>query len=298
MLTVKRQLIMKLSAKIKIILSVIIIILSVKGHSQSQSGYAPVNGLKMYHEVHGQGKPIVLLHGSYMNISLNWGELIPQLSKTRKVIAVEMQGHGRTADINRPFSYEAMADDVAKLLKYLKINKADVLGYSFGGTVAFEFAIKNPGLVDNLVIISSVYKYDGWLPEVHEALASLKPEFLDATPLKTEYDKIAPDPKHWHEFVKKLSDFDAINFNLGEANVKAIKSPVLFIMGDNDGVDLNHIAEMYRLSGGGVFADMTGLPKSQLTILPAQTHVTLMMQTEKIASLVNSFLNGLEENKK
>lgn len=267
-------------------------------YSQTEKSYASINGLKMYYEVHGQGKPIVLLHGAYMTIGLNWSELIPELSKTRKVIAIEMQGHGRTNDIDRPFSYEAMADDVVKLLKHLKIKKTDVLGYSLGGTVALQLAIQNPEIIDNLIIISSVYKHDGWIPEAREAFASFQPEFLDATPLKTEYDKIAPDPKHWHAFVKKLTAFDTKNFNLGEANVKAMKAPVLFIMGDNDGVDLNHTAEMYRLTGGGVFADMTGLPKSQLAILPGQTHVTLMMQTQKIATLVNSFLSGLEENKK
>lgn len=267
-------------------------------YSQTEKSYASVNGLKMYYEVHGQGNPIVLLHGSYMTIGLNWSELIPELSKTRKVIAIEMQGHGRTADIDRPFSYEAMADDVVKLLKHLKIKKADVMGYSFGGTVALQLGIKNPELITNLIIVSSVYKSEGWLPQVHEAFASFQPEFLDATPLKTEYDKIAPDPKHWHTFVKKLTAFDTKNFDLGETKIKGIKSPVLFIMGDNDGVDLNHTAEMYRLTGGGVFADMTGLPKSQLAILPGQTHVTLMMQSQKIAALVNSFLSRLEENKK
>lgn len=267
-------------------------------YSQTEKSYASINGLKMYYEIHGQGKPIVLLHGAYMTIGLNWSELIPELSKTRKVIAIEMQGHGRTNDTDRPFSYEAMADDVAKLLKYLKIRKADIMGYSFGGTVALQLGIQNPEIVDNLIIISSVYKHAGWIPEARETFASFQPEFLDATPLKTEYDKIAPDPKHWHTFVKKLTAFDTKNFDLGEAKIKGIKSPVLFIMGDNDGVDLNHTAEMYRLTGGGVFADMTGLPKSQLAILPGQTHVTLMMQTQKITTLVNSFLSGLEENKK
>lgn len=289
---------MKLFINTKTALLLITLINFAGVYSQTEKSYASINGLKMYYEVHGQGKPIVLLHGAYMTIGLNWSELIPELSKTRKVIAIEMQGHGRTNDIDRPFSYEAMADDVAKLLKHLKINKVDVMGYSLGGTVAFQLTIKNPEMVNNLIIISSVFKYDGWIPQMHEVLASLQPEFLDATPLKAEYDKIAPDPKHWHTFVKKLTDFDTKKFNLGEANVKAMKAPVLFIMGDNDGVDLNHTAEMYRLTGGGVFADMTGLPKSQLAILPGQTHVTLIMQTQKIATLVNSFLSGLEENKK
>ncbi|RYD87800.1 MAG: alpha/beta hydrolase, partial [Sphingobacteriales bacterium] len=242
---------------------------------QQATGYAPVNGLNLYYEIHGEGTPLVLVHGSYMTVA-GWEELLPELAKKHKVIAFEMQGHGHTADIDRPFSYTAMADDIAKALKYLNIEKADVLGYSFGGTIAFELAITHPELVNRLVIVSSVYKYEGWLPQVRNALKGFKEDFFDNTPMKTAYDKVAPDKAHWHAFVKKMMQFDTQTFDLGAANIKNIKAPVLLLMGDNDGVDLNHTVEMYRLLGGGIFADMHGLPKSQLAIMPGKGHVALV----------------------
>ena len=130
----------------------------------ADSGYADVNGLHMYYEVYGTGKPIVLLHGSYMNIALNWSRIIPLLAKDRKVIAAEMQGHGRTRDIPREFSYEGMADDVSGLLEHLKIESADILGYSMGGGVAFQVAVRHPEKVRRLVVLSGVYAHDGWWP--------------------------------------------------------------------------------------------------------------------------------------
>jgi pimeloyl-ACP methyl ester carboxylesterase len=215
------------------------------------SGYAPVNGLKLYYEIHGEGKPLVLLHGSYMTIDLNWSQLIPELAKSHKVIALEMQGHGHTADIDRPLSYKALADDIAGLLQYLKVDSADVMGYSLGGTVAYAFAIGHPAMVKKLTLISTVYKYNGWQPEVLDVFRTFKPEFLDQTPLKPAYEKVAPDPGHWTAFVSKYVKFDGQDFDLGADNIKAIKSPVLLIMGDNDGVDLQHKADMYKLAGGG-----------------------------------------------
>jgi len=254
------------------------------------SGYAPVNGLKIYYEVHGEGKPLVLLHGSYMSIDLNYGQLIPILAKSYKVIAFEMQGHGRTADIDRPFSFDALADDVNGLLKYLHVDSAIVLGYSLGATVALNAAIKYPSMVTRLIFISSAYKSEGWIQAARDLFPSIKPEFFEHTPLKTEYDRLAPDKSHWNAFVTKLVKFDAAPFDLGADKVKTVKCPVLMVYGDNDGVDLKHVAELYGFFGGGVLGDMTGLPKSQLAIVPASTHVTLMMQTDKIAALVNGFL--------
>lgn len=264
-----------------------------KAKTLKSSGLAPVNGLKLYYEVHGEGKPIVLLHGSYMTIDLNFSELIPELAKTRKVIVLEMQGHGRTADINRPISYKALADDVAALLKYLKVDSADVLGYSLGGTVAFDLAINHPEMVTKLIAVSTVHKYTGWSQAVRDVLKTIKPEFLDSTPLKTEYDRVAPDPKQWHAFLDKYMKFDQQDFDLGADNIKKIKAPVLLIMGDNDGVDMSYKAELYKLCGGDVFADMQGLPQSQLAIIPGSTHVTLMMQTDKLVPVIMPFLNGV-----
>ena len=257
---------------------------------QKITGYAPVNGLKIYYEIHGAGKPLLLLHGAYMNIDMNWGQLLPELSKTRKVIAVEMQGHGRTADNERSFSFDSLASDISGLMMFLKIDSADVIGYSLGGTVALDLAIQNPGVINKMVIISSAYKYAGWLPAIRNLFQTFKPEFFDATPLKAAYESIAPDPKHWHTFVAKMIEFDKKEYNLGEEKIKAIRSPVLLIMGDNDGVEMEHKASFYKLLGGDVSGDMAGLPKSQLAIVPGSTHVSLMMKTNEILSLLKPFL--------
>jgi pimeloyl-ACP methyl ester carboxylesterase len=190
-----------------------------------KTGYAPVNGLKMYYEVYGSGKPLVLIHGAFNTINMAFGMLIPELSKNRQVIAVELQGHGHTADIERPFSFQSMADDVAALLKYVKTDSADIFGYSIGGGVALQLAIRHPQLVRKLVIASAVYKYDGWTPETRAILPILTPEMFEGTPIKTEYDKLAPDPKHWSQFVNKMKQFVSTPYDFTAEKIKAIKSP-------------------------------------------------------------------------
>ena len=267
---------------------------SLPANAQHTSGYAPVNGLDMYYEIHGEGTPLVLIHGSFMTID-GWGDLLPELAKKHRVIALEMQGHGHTADIDRPYSYTAMADDIAKALTYLKIEKADILGYSFGGSIAFEFAIKHPGLVNRLVIVSSVYKHEGWLPQVRDALKGFNETIFDGTPMKAAYEKVAPDKAHWHAFIKKMMQFDNQPFDLGADNIKNIKVPTLLLMGDNDGVDLNHTIETYRLLGGGIFADMEGLPKVQLAIHPGKGHVALVEDTSKMMETLEPFLNAAKK---
>jgi pimeloyl-ACP methyl ester carboxylesterase len=254
------------------------------------SGYAPVNGIKVYYEVHGEGKPIVLLHGAFMTINLNWAEIIPELAKTRKVIALEMQGHGHTAYSDRPIAFSTFASDVAGVMKLLKIDSADIVGYSFGGTIAYQFAIQYPQLVKKLIIISSTYKTEGWQQEGRNVMQMMKPEFLDGTPLQAEYIKVAPDTANWHKFLGKMMDADKIPFDLGDENIKKIKSPVLIISGDNDGIDKAVLMNTYKLLGGEVFADMVGLPKSRLAIIAGKGHVTVMMDTAAILSNINSFL--------
>lgn len=253
-------------------------------------GYAPVNGLKIYYETYGEGSPIVLLHGAFMTIGMNWQELLPLLSQHRRVIALEMQGHGHTADIDRPFGIDAFASDVAGVLQYLHIPKATILGYSMGGTVAIQFSIRYPAMVDKLIVISSVYKKTGWLPAVQNAFDHFDPSFFDQTPLMPAYKAVAPDTAHWHAFVKKMIVFDKTSFDLGENNIRALKMPVLLLMGDNDGTDPVETAKFYQLLGGGVSADMMPMPASRWAVLPGKSHVSLMMDTPAVFGLVDSFL--------
>ncbi|WP_341908433.1 alpha/beta hydrolase [Fluviicola taffensis] len=254
------------------------------------SGYAPVNGLKVYYEVYGEGRPIVLLHGAFMTIDMNWGELIPELSKTRKVIAIELQGHGHTPFSDRKLSRVTLASDVEKIMDYLKVDSADIVGYSFGGSVAYQLAIQSPKRVGKLVIISSTYKSDGWLPEVTNAFKEMKPELFTDTPMQTAYDAVAPDKTNWTKFLEQMIALAGEPYNMGETNIAKITSPVLLIAGDNDGLDKIELIKTYRLLGGDVLGDFVGMPKSQLAIVPSQGHVSLMMQTKTLWNYLDGFL--------
>jgi pimeloyl-ACP methyl ester carboxylesterase len=237
---------------------------------------------------------VVLLHGAFMAISNNfhWTEWIGELSKTRKVIAIEMQGHGRTADIKRDFSYDYLADDVAALLDYLKIPSADIVGYSLGGGVALNFAIRHPNKVRKVVSISAVLRRDGWVKEGVDALSNLTAEAFKDSPMEAEYKKLSPTPNEFPAFVKHVVALVSKPYDFGADKLKATKAPLFFIFGDADGVRLDHIAEMYRLKGGDLHGDMRPHPQSRLAILPDTTHVTLMNRMATIVPMVNDFLDA------
>jgi len=259
------------------------------------TGYAPVNGVKMYYEVHGSGEPVVLLHGAFMTITNNWTGWIGELSKTRKVIAVEMQGHGRTADIDRDFSSENLADDVAALLDHLKILRADLIGYSMGGGVAMQCAIRHPEKVRKVVSISAAFRRDGWVKEALDSIPKLTPEAFKGSPIETEYKKLSPTPDEFPNFVKRLLATQLKPSDIGADKLKATEAPMFFIHGDADGVRLDHIAEMFRLKGGEIHGDMRRRSESRLAILPNTTHVTLMQRMPIIVPMVNDFLDAKPE---
>jgi pimeloyl-ACP methyl ester carboxylesterase len=254
------------------------------------TGFAPVNGLKMYYEVHGSGEPVVLLHGAFMTISNNWTGWIEELAKTRKVIAIEMQGHGRTADIKRDFSSENLADDVAALLDHLKLPRADLIGYSMGGGVAMQYAIRHPDKVRKVVVISSMLRRDGMVNEARDAMAKLTADDFKGSPIETEYKKLSPTPDEFPNFVKRL--VDSKGHDISADKLKATAAPMFFIHGDADGVRLEHIAEMFRLKGGEVHGDMKPRSASRLAILPDATHVTLMQRMTTIVPMVNDFFDA------
>src|SRR5271155_1595985 len=269
----------------------------VSAQQKPTTGYAPVNGLKMYYEVHGSGDPVVLLHGAFMTITNNWTGWIGELSKTRKVIAVELQGHGRTADIDRDISSANLADDVAALLDHLKIPRADVIGYSMGGGVALQCAIRHPEKVRKVVSISSVFRHDGSVKEARDAIPQLTAEAFKGSPIETEYKKLSPTPNEFPNFVKHLLAAHAKPDDLGADKLKDTKAPMFFIHGDADGVRLEHVAEMFRLKGGEVFGDMRPRSESRLAILPQTTHVTLMQRMNVIVPMVNDFLDAEPQKK-
>lgn len=264
---------------------------SIQHVKPAESGYADINDLKMYYEVYGKGKPIVLLHGSYMNIPLNWSHIIPLLAKDRKVIVMEMQGHGRTRDITRELSYEGMADDVSGLLKHLKIDRADILGYSMGGGVAFQVAVRHPEQVRRLVVLSGTYKHDGWWPEVEASFATFTPEMFKGSPIQKQYDSLGNDPAHFTEFVKKVISIDLKPYDWSR-DVKNIKAPVFMAIGDADGVQYEHALELFRAKGGGKMGDIHGLPQSRLAILPGTTHIGMMQRTDWLIPMITDFLDS------
>jgi pimeloyl-ACP methyl ester carboxylesterase len=248
----------------------------------------------MYYEIRGQGEPVVLLHGAFMAISNNfhWAEWIGELSKTRKVIAIEMQGHGRTADTGRDFTYDNLADDVAALLDYLKIPSADILGYSLGGGVALNCAIRHPDKVGKVVSISAVFRQNGWTKEGLDAFPNITAEAFKGTPIEADYKRLSPTPNEFPNFVKRVLSVDLKPHDFGADKLKATKAPMFFIHGDADGVRLDYIAETFRLKGGEVHGDMRPRSASRLAILPDTTHVTLMNRRQTIVPMVNDFLDA------
>jgi pimeloyl-ACP methyl ester carboxylesterase len=255
------------------------------------TGYADVNGLHLYYEVHGSGKPLVLVHGSYMTIPLNWSAILPLLAKDRQVIVAEMQGHGRTKDIARELSYEAMADDVAGLLDHLKIASADVLGYSMGGGVAFQFAVRHPDKLRRLIVLSGTYAHDGWWPEVEAAYATFTPEMFKGTPIQTEYERHGNDPARFADYVKKVISIDLQPYDWTAAVMK-IEAPIFLVIGDVDGVRYEHALELFRAKGGGKMGDMHGLPKSRLAVLPSTTHIGMIQRTDWLVPMITDFLDS------
>ena len=256
----------------------------------ASGNYATVNGLRMYYEVHGSGDPVVLLHGAFMTITNNWTGWIGELSKTRKVIAIEMQGHGRTADTARDITDENLADDVAALLEQLKIPRADLIGYSMGGAVAMQCAIRHPDKVRKVVVISSYFRRDGVVKEALDAIPKLTADDFKGSPIEAEYKKLSPTPDEFPNFVKRL--LASKGHDISADQLKATTAPMFFIHGDADGVRLEHISEMYRLKGGEIHGDMRPRSASRLAILPNTTHVTLMDRRSVIIPMVNDFLDA------
>lgn len=268
-------------------------------HSQpdaaSRSGYAPVNGLQMYYEIHGTGQPLILIHGG-LGATEMFAGIMPPLAKNHQVIAVDLQGHGRTADIDRPMSFDGLADDIAALAKYLKFDKVDVMGYSFGGIVALRTAILHPGLVRRLVILSAPFKRDGWYPEVLTDMAQMGPrtaEQLKQTPMYQLYARIAPRPEDWPRFLAKLGELSVKEYDWS-AEVAAIKAPTLLVFGDADAVRAAHAVQFFELLGGGLKDgrwDGSGMSEARLAILPGTTHYTIL-SSPTLVSFVTTFLDS------
>ncbi len=264
--------------------------------TDAHSGYAPVGDLNMYYEVHGRGRPLILLHGAYMTIDL-MGPILPGLAQARQVIAMEQQGHGHTADVDRPITYEQMADDTAGLVRHLEIDNADVVGYSMGGGIALQLAIRHPDLIRRLILASTSFSSDGMHAAAVEMFPSITPELFAGSPIEEAYLRTAPNRDDFPKLVEKLTQLDTTPFAWPEQDIRAIAAPTLIVLGDSDGIRLEHAVQLFGLLGGGVMGDLAGLPKSQLAVLPGTAHFVppgsgLLDRTEWLLPMISSFLDA------
>ena len=250
-----------------------------------------VNGMQMYYETSGAGDPLIVLHGAYMNIP-SMGEIVPMLARTHKVYALEFQGHGRTTDIDRPITYPNLADDVAAFMDKVGLEKADVFGYSMGAAAGLQFAIRHPEKIDQLVAASVAYDAKGWQPEFLAFIPQMNVEMFVNMPFAADYKKLAADPDGFPKLVEKLIQLEKEPMEW-EADVKALKAPVLIITGDADVNTLEHAVAMFRLLGGGVMGDMgKPLPASRLAVLPATSHTAVIGQAAVLHGFIEQFLKG------
>ena len=253
--------------------------------------YAEVNGMKMYYEVSGEGDPLIVLHGAYMNIE-TMGEIVPALAKAHKVYVIEFQGHGRTNDIDRPITYPNLASDVAAFMDEVGIEKADIFGYSMGAAAGLRLAIDHPEKVDRLVAASVSYDMAGSQPEFLEMIPTMAPEMFVGTFMEEAWKALAPDPTAFRPFVERMIALEHEPLAWGD-EVETLEAPVLIIAGDSDMMTLEHVVSLYRLLGGGYPGDMgKPLPASRLAILPATSHTAVINQTDLLLGFIEPFLAG------
>jgi pimeloyl-ACP methyl ester carboxylesterase len=250
-----------------------------------------VNGMEMYYEVSGEGDPLVVLHGAYMNIP-TMGAIIPKLAESHKVYAVEMQGHGRTTDIDRPITYQNLADDIAAFMDAVGLEQADVFGYSMGAVAGLQLAIRHPEKVDQLIFASGAYDVAGWQPAFIAFIPQMTVEMFVNMPFAEEYKTLAANPDGFPALVEKLIALEKEPM-AWEEDVKALKSPVLIITGDADVATLEHSVAMFRLLGGGGMGDMGApLPASRLAVMPATSHTAVISQPDLLIAFIDPFLKG------
>jgi pimeloyl-ACP methyl ester carboxylesterase len=258
----------------------------------TSSGYADVNSIKLYHEIYGEGEPLVLIHGGLTTIGEMQGWVQP-MAKTWQVIAVEMPGHGRTANTDRPMSFTTMGDDVARLLDHLKISKADLVGHSFGAACAIRAAIQHPERVRRLVVISSPYARSGWYPEAQRGMSQVGASMAENM-MQMPMGKLSkqwPEPQRFPQFLDKMGKLMSEEYDWS-ADITKLPMPVLLLFADNDSVSQKHVAEFFALLGGGVKEPgwlNTHLSKSRLAVVPGYSHYNFIASPEA-PQIVGKFL--------
>jgi pimeloyl-ACP methyl ester carboxylesterase len=247
----------------------------------TDGAYATVNGLRMYYEVHGSGRPLILLHGGILTFDVTFGRVLPGLTEQHQAIGVELQGHGHTEDIDRPLQLDFLADDVIALMDHLGLDRADIFGYSLGGLVATELAVQHPERVDRLVLAASHFRPDGYYPEIHDPRQDSPrlPTEADFVEMQRAYTAVAPDPDHFAAFLEKAQPLVADFQGWSDEQLRALTSPTLLVVGDTDFVRLEHAAAIHDL-----------LPNARLAVLPGCTHMDVMRRAY-LLSVVRPFLD-------
>jgi pimeloyl-ACP methyl ester carboxylesterase len=271
-----------------------------QGPKASRSGYLPINGLKVYYEVFGVlGKsktaPLLLIPGAFLSTD-SMKPWVAAFAAKRPVIVFDQQGHGRTADTSRKMSYEQFGDDAAALLRALKVERADVMGYSQGGGVALQLALRHPTLVNKLVSLSATYRRDGWYPAVIKAIEGLNAKVFLGTPVEEAFKKHTPDAKVFEAYIEKMKVLNANDQNITDAQMRAMSAKTMVIVGDADGVKPEHAVAMFKLRGGGdedaaVTGTLTKVPAARLVILPATSHIGISGEAKVLESMVTPFLD-------
>jgi len=246
--------------------------------------YAAVNGLRIYYEIHGSGRPLVLLHGGVLTLDRTFGPLLPALAKNHQVIGIELQGHGHTADSGREMTLENLASDVEALLRKLAIDQADFFGFSLGGMVSLELATRYPEMAGRLVIASVPRRLDGYHPGTRPGAAEPDwgklPTAADAQVMEDDYRQVAPDPGHFQQHLARTSALVAAFRGWSADQLAAVRAPTLLIIGDNDFVRIDHAAEMLGM-----------IPGAQLAVLPGTRHMEVMRRAGQVLAMVIPFLH-------
>ena len=270
--------------------------MTVNETAKSASNYAQVNGLNLYYEIHGEGEPLILLHGGLGSGEM-FGEILQILSQSRKIITVDLQAHGRTADVDRPISFQLMAEDIAALIEHLHFEKANVMGYSLGGGVALRTAIQHPDKIKKLVVVSTTFRQNGWYPEVLAGMAQMSPqtaESMKQTPMYQNYAKIAPRPQDWPILLSKMGELLRQDYDWSK-EVAEMHVPTMIVVGDSDAICPSHAVEFFEFLGGGKHDagwDGSGMPSSRLAILPGITHYSIFSSPVLANTVTIQFLDA------
>ncbi len=256
---------------------------------------ARVNGVELGYQIHGTGKPVVLLHGGFGSVEM-FGPNIELLAASHQVIGVDLQSHGRSPATDRPMRFETMADDIAALIDELGLERPAIMGFSLGGAVALRTGIQHPDVVDRLVLVSTVFKRRGWYPEMTAGMDAMGPqtaEPLKQSPMYQAYSQVAPNPDDWPKLVTQLTTAMKMDYDWS-ADVARLRMPVMIVIGDADGLPPSHAVEFFGLLGGGkrdANWDRSGMTQHRLAILPGLTHYDINMSPE-LARAVTPFLDG------